>query len=173
MAFSRPTGSILGRGCGQGESALNYPFGRFMIPREHVFMWSTLSVAFVNLKPTLPGHVLLMPRRVVARFGDLTEEEVCDLGRSARIVSRVLKAKYGWNGSTFDIQDGSSAGQTVGHAHMHVVPRQSRDDFEKQASSQALDVGENRAPRGHDVMAAEAKEYLDLLKQMPELFEMP
>lgn len=43
----------------------NYSFGRFPIPAEHVFLATNLSYAFVNLKPVIPGHVLLAPRRRV------------------------------------------------------------------------------------------------------------
>jgi diadenosine tetraphosphate (Ap4A) HIT family hydrolase len=44
-----------------------------------VFATSPLSFAFVNLKPVVPGHVLVSPKRVVPRFADLSEEEVADL----------------------------------------------------------------------------------------------
>lgn len=33
--------------------------------------------AAVNLKPVVPGHVLVSPKRVVARFAELSPEEVC------------------------------------------------------------------------------------------------
>ena len=40
---------------------------------------SALSVAFVNLKPLVPGHVLVTPRRIVPRYDGLTREEALDL----------------------------------------------------------------------------------------------
>lgn len=41
-----------------------------------MFLKTALSFAFVNLKPIVPGHVLVSPLRIVKRFKDLTPEEV-------------------------------------------------------------------------------------------------
>ncbi len=46
---------------------------------SQVFYSTELSFAFVNIKPLLPGHVLVSPVRVVARLADLTDAEVADL----------------------------------------------------------------------------------------------
>lgn len=41
-----------------------------------MFFRSRHSLGIVNLKPIVPGHVLVISKRVVARFGDLTTDEV-------------------------------------------------------------------------------------------------
>ena len=45
--------------------------------RSHLFYASPsgLSVAFVNLKPLVPGHVLVVPSRVVPRMAELSKED--------------------------------------------------------------------------------------------------
>jgi hypothetical protein len=58
-------------------------FGRFIIPQASIFYSSssttsattTRSYAFVNLRPIVPGHVLVVPERIVAEMRDLTEPE--------------------------------------------------------------------------------------------------
>ena len=57
----------------------DYRFGPWSIAAGEVFVTSPLSIAFVNLKPVVPGHVLISPKRVVARFSELSPEEVADL----------------------------------------------------------------------------------------------
>lgn len=49
---------------------------KITIPSEHIFYQSTHSAAFVNLKPIVPGHVLVVPKRSVPRDNQLTEDEV-------------------------------------------------------------------------------------------------
>ena len=95
-----------------------------------IFFRSKLSFAFVNIKPVLPGHVLVSPVRVVKRFCELTEEEVADLFTSTQKIARVLERAYNATSLSIAIQDGPDAGQTVEHVHVHVLPRK-RGDLEQ------------------------------------------
>lgn len=54
-------------------------FGPYPIEDTQAFAETKLSFAFVNIKPVVPGHVLISPHRVVQTFEDLTGDEVCDL----------------------------------------------------------------------------------------------
>ncbi|KIW03178.1 uncharacterized protein PV09_05405 [Verruconis gallopava] len=101
-------------------------FGKFVVTNS-VFHLTPLSFAIVNLKPILPGHVLVSPRRVVARFADLTPDEVCDLFLTAQRVSRTVGRVYGASALNIAIQDGADAGQTVPHVHAHIIPRRRAD----------------------------------------------
>ncbi|GIL98845.1 hypothetical protein Vretimale_4153 [Volvox reticuliferus] len=104
-----------------------YKFGPHTIPGSHVFALSDLSFGFVNLKPVVPGHVLVSTKRVVQRFTDLTTEEVSDLWLLAQHIGRVVEPQYGAQSLTLAIQDGAFAGQTVPHVHIHVLPRKAGD----------------------------------------------
>ncbi|GAM25983.1 hypothetical protein SAMD00019534_091580, partial [Acytostelium subglobosum LB1] len=106
-----------------------YMFGQYAIRNTEIFMESALSFALVNLKPVLPGHVLICPKRVVKRFYDMTPEEITDLWQTASKVSRVIEKHFDGDGLTFAIQDGKNAGQTVEHVHIHIIPRK-RQDYE-------------------------------------------
>ena len=99
-------------------------FGSFFISRDHVFYTSQLSAAFVNLRPIVPGHILVMPMRVVPLLCDLTEEEYLDLWQSVRVVQNVLKKHFSsCDAFNIAVQDGKGAGQSVPHVHVHVLPR--------------------------------------------------
>ena len=105
-------------------------FGKFVIASSHVFYRSPLSVAFVNLRPIVPGHVLVVPHRIVARMEDLTEQEYHDMWESVRVVQNMLRKCYEATGFNVAVQDGRAAGQSVPHVHVHILPRV-EGDFER------------------------------------------
>ncbi|XP_071917796.1 bifunctional bis(5'-adenosyl)-triphosphatase/adenylylsulfatase FHIT-like isoform X2 [Coffea arabica] len=107
-----------------------YAFGPYKIDPKEVFYSTHLSYAMVNLRPLLPGHVLVCPRREVKRFVDLTADETSDLWLTAQEVGSQLESYHKASSLTFAIQDGPQAGQTVPHVHIHIVPRKG-GDFEK------------------------------------------
>jgi diadenosine tetraphosphate (Ap4A) HIT family hydrolase len=97
-------------------------FGKFIIPGAHLFYESALSVAFVNLKPILPGHVLVIPKRTTVRFAELSKEEVADLWAAVHHIAPILEGQYNCGALNLAIQDGRSAGQSVPHVHVHILP---------------------------------------------------
>jgi bis(5'-adenosyl)-triphosphatase len=105
---------------GQSQS-----FGRFSIAPSQLFYMSDsgLSVASVNLKPLCPGHVLVLPRRVVARLNELTKEEYIDIFRTTRIVVNLMERIFHCNASLVACQDGLDSGQSVPHVHIHILPQ--------------------------------------------------
>ncbi|XP_068749442.1 bis(5'-adenosyl)-triphosphatase-like [Montipora capricornis] len=107
-----------------------FNFGRIILEPSVIFFRSKLSFAFVNIKPVLPGHVLVSPVRIVERFCELTEEEVADLFTSTQKIARVIEKAYDATSLSIAIQDGPDAGQTVEHVHVHVLPRK-RGDFKQ------------------------------------------
>lgn len=105
-------------------------FAAFNVEKQ-VFLRTTLSCCLVNLKPIVPGHVLVIPRRVVSRFSELSAAEVGDLYTTVQRVARVLNTRcyQEMTATTVSMQDGVHAGQTVPHVHVHVLPR-GRGDME-------------------------------------------
>lgn len=83
--------------------------------------------AFLTYTPIVPGHTLVCPKRCVGTFEELTQDELEALFELRRRISDsmrlVLKAEgfnYAWN-------EGSTAGQSVSHLHLHIVPRKEGD----------------------------------------------
>ncbi|WVO17994.1 hypothetical protein L204_105692 [Cryptococcus depauperatus] len=101
-------------------------FAAFDVSRQ-VFYSSALSVGIVNLKPLLPGHVLVVPKRIVPRLVDLNSSEVADLFLSVQRIGKVVEAVYEAQALTVSLQDGVAAGQSVPHVHIHLIPRHSTD----------------------------------------------
>jgi diadenosine tetraphosphate (Ap4A) HIT family hydrolase len=88
---------------------------------------SEQTVAFPDAFPVTPGHHLLVPRRHVADFFQLTAEEQADLWLLlARLRDRLFR-EYSPDGINVGMNVGEAAGQTVAHAHVHVIPRYGGD----------------------------------------------
>lgn len=116
-------------------------FGKFTVTAS-VFHLTPLSFAIVNLKPILPGHVLVSPRRVVPRFADLTADEVCDLFLTTQRVSRTVSRVFGASAMNIAVQDGADAGQSVPHVHAHVIPRTGGDMDERGGGDKIYEIME-------------------------------
>lgn len=89
-----------------------------------------LAIAFLDIRPVNPGHVLVVPRRHVTLFTELTDLEGVQVFDLMRRVGRALKAALpGCEGVTLSAADGEAAHQEVPHAHFHVIPRSPGDGF--------------------------------------------
>lgn len=106
----------------------NLKFGPFSVTNQVFHISSSrLSYALVNLKPLLPGHVLVCPTRCVPRLSQLTAEETTDLFLAVKRVSRTIERIYQASSLNVAIQDGVDAGQSVPHVHVHIIPRTAHD----------------------------------------------
>ena len=99
-----------------------YRFYTFIVTPQ-VFYSTATSFAFVNIRPLLPGHVLVSPIRPVARLSELTDAEAADLFVTVKRVGRMLERIYQASALTIPLQDGFDAGQSVPHLHVHLLPR--------------------------------------------------
>lgn len=121
---------------------LSLNFGPFPVTRSQIFHLSPMKLSFglVNLKPLLPGHVLICPVRVLPQFSQLSHSEVSDLFLTVQRVQRTLRRVYQADGFNVAIQDGSVAGQSVPHVHVHVIPRRARDMDDRGGGDRIYDL---------------------------------
>jgi diadenosine tetraphosphate (Ap4A) HIT family hydrolase len=82
-----------------------------------------LAVAFLDAFPLSPGHCLVVPRRHESDFLALTPEEEAAVWALVPSVRRHIEADRTPDGYNIGINVGEAAGQTVAHAHLHVIPR--------------------------------------------------
>ena len=73
--------------------------------------------------PVSPGHALVIPRRHVETIFELTEIEWADCFALVKEVKLQLERQHGTSAFNIGINCGVVAGQTVPHAHIHVIPR--------------------------------------------------
>jgi histidine triad (HIT) family protein len=75
-----------------------------------------VAVAFADMRPMAPTHVLVVPKKHHAMLQDASGEEAL-LGRLLAIASKVVKD----SGFRVVVNNGADAGQTVYHLHLHVL----------------------------------------------------
>jgi diadenosine tetraphosphate (Ap4A) HIT family hydrolase/5-methylcytosine-specific restriction endonuclease McrA len=87
-----------------------------------------LVVAVKDAFPVTDGHSLLIPRRHVASPNDLYQPEINAIwALSNKLRPQLTAADRSITGFNFGSNDGTSAGQTVMHAHFHLIPRRDGD----------------------------------------------
>ena len=69
-----------------------------------------LSNYYSSIRPVAPGHVLLIPNRIVKKYANLTETEAMEFMISAKKIGESLKAFYNVDSIQYSIQDGQDAG---------------------------------------------------------------
>lgn len=81
-------------------------------------------VAFMDIAPHNPGHVLVVPVQHAADILTVPAETAKEMMVVAQKIARAIrKAGLQADGFNFRMNAGTPAGQTVFHAHLHVVPR--------------------------------------------------
>ena len=89
-----------------------------------------LVVAFMDLQPVNPGHVLVVPRQHEPLLDDLDEDIGVAVYRVAHRISRALRRSgIPCEGVNLFLADGEAAFQEVPHVHLHVFPRYDGDSF--------------------------------------------
>ena len=87
------------------------------------FIKTRHAVALLDKYPVARGHSLVVPRRHVASVFDLPAEELASLWQLVAAVRERLLAELAPDGLNVGLNDGPAAGQTVEHAHIHIIPR--------------------------------------------------
>lgn len=73
------------------------------------------------------GHTLVVPRAHVASLFDLRPDVLARIWAAVSDVRTELAARYSPDDFNIGLNDGRAAGQTVAHAHVHVIPRYQGD----------------------------------------------
>lgn len=85
------------------------------------------AVAFLDLQPVTPGHVLVVPKAHSADLAGVDDADGAAVWSLARRVAGGLRAAGLADGVNLLLADGEVAWQTVWHVHLHVIARR-RDD---------------------------------------------
>ncbi|HSG28711.1 MAG TPA: HIT family protein [Candidatus Krumholzibacterium sp.] len=81
------------------------------------------AVAVPDRSPVSRGHTLIIPKRHVETLFDATDEEVLACWQLVQQVRDRLEGEYSPDGYNIAVNSGRAAGQSVMHAHIHVIPR--------------------------------------------------
>ena len=99
----------------------------FCIPQREILAENANGLAFFDSFPVSPGHALVVPKRHVMTVFEMSEEEYVDCFRLILALKDLLFARYSPHGYNVGANCGEAAGQSVWHAHIHVIPRYTGD----------------------------------------------
>ncbi len=95
----------------------------FCKPERELIAESELTYAIFDRFPVNPGHALIIPKRHCADYFKLTIGEQYDCINLLNKVKNILQEKYTPGGFNVGINNNEVAGQTIPHAHIHLIPR--------------------------------------------------
>lgn len=99
------------------------------IPSAKVYEDDEL-IAFLDIKPVNPGHVLIIPKQ---HFASMVETPEALAGSMMALVPSLGKAVMqaaAAKGFNVAVNNGRVAGQLVDHVHLHIMPRHEQDGYE-------------------------------------------
>jgi len=98
-------------------------FGKIIrreIPAEIVYE-DDLALAFKDINPQAPVHILVIPKQRIARLSDAESQEHALMGHLLLTAKRVADQQGLANGYRVVINNGPDGGQTVDHLHLHIL----------------------------------------------------
>jgi histidine triad (HIT) family protein len=118
-----------------------------------------LTIAFMDIGPVNPGHVLVASKRHATTLLDLTPEEAAAVMQTGQRMAAAVQQAFQPNGINLFQANGRAAGQTVYHFHLHVVPRRAGD---------GVGLSWPRQPAEPQVLLAHAQQLRAALSTEPE-----
>lgn len=81
------------------------------------------TLAFLDIFPIHPGHVLVISKRHTVDIFDTPEEDLNNIMAAAKKISLAVMKATKADGINIGMNNRPSAGQVVMHAHVHIIPR--------------------------------------------------
>ncbi|MDQ3283196.1 MAG: histidine triad nucleotide-binding protein [Acidobacteriota bacterium] len=79
-------------------------------------------VAFHDINPQAPTHVLVIPRRHIASLNDMSEADAATIGTTVFRATQIARELHlDADGYRLVVNNGEGAGQTVFHIHFHLL----------------------------------------------------
>jgi diadenosine tetraphosphate (Ap4A) HIT family hydrolase len=97
------------------------------LPDGRVVEENEFAVLIRDGYPVSPGHSLVIPKRHVGSFFQVTAAERAALLALLDIAKDLVEQAHRPAGYNIGINDGAAAGQTVPHLHIHLIPRYTGD----------------------------------------------
>ncbi len=96
------------------------------IPSNTIYEDDKFRVILDN-GPATKGHALVLPKEHYANLFEMPEDLLADAARVAKKVASNIKDKLSCDGLNLVQNNGETAGQTVMHFHLHIIPRYEND----------------------------------------------
>ena len=88
------------------------------------------TLAFMDAARDVDGHILVIPKKHVKNILDCDSETLLAVARTVKTVSNHLTENCGYEGVNLLNASDESAGQSVQHLHVHIIPRRHDDGID-------------------------------------------
>ena len=93
------------------------------------------TLAFMDIMPVAKGHTLVIPKTEATDIFEMDDEYLAAVSKTTKKVAEAIKKSLAPSGVIITQLNGSTAGQTVFHYHMHVIPVYDEAPFQPHPSS--------------------------------------
>lgn len=88
------------------------------------------SLAFLDISKDVDGHILVVPKKHFKNILDCDTETLSRVFETVKKISNHLTENCGYDGVNLLNASDESAGQTVPHFHIHIIPRKNSDGLD-------------------------------------------
>ena len=164
-------------------------FAKIPLDERQIFYETENIIGIVNISPILPDHVLVIPKSYKEMgapkiFSEMTPELVSELYIAVHTIQRAIIDNRVIIDFNIAMQDGKSAGQSVPHVHVHILPRKGGEfkppdkvhgelqnakmgpDGDNSSAADSIRIARRVGEKGMEKMAAEANEYKRWFEEM-------
>lgn len=97
------------------------------------------TLAFLDIAPVHPGHVLVISKKHYASIEETSEDELAGIMIVVKKIGKALKEGMGYSGYNIQVNNDSVAGQIVPHIHFHIIPRKENDGLKLWAQGKYIE----------------------------------
>jgi len=113
--------------------------------RHEVLLENPLAYVRNDSNSLSRGHVLVIPKRHVANFFDMTADEQSAVLALLREIQKAIQKQHRPDGYNIGVNVGKTAGQSRMHVHMHLIPRYEGDVADPRGGIRCVLSGSRRA----------------------------
>jgi len=136
-------------------------------------------MAFLDIRPANPGHVLVIPKEHFEILPQLPEQLNSNLLQLVKLIAQAQIETIGAEGVNILQNNGGVAGQAVRHIHFHVIPRYKGDkvsfnwDPQEMDEEQMEEIQKRLSERAKEIMTGAPAEKKPMVEEKPNEPEEP
>lgn len=111
------------------------------IPAQKVYE-DAGTIAFLDIKPVNPGHTLVIPKEHYANIFETPDSVTSEMLKTVKKIAHGIQKGLGIEHINITMNNGIHAGQSVFHAHIHLIPRHEGDGHRAWHGTHAYTEGE-------------------------------
>jgi diadenosine tetraphosphate (Ap4A) HIT family hydrolase len=106
---------------------MNCLFCELKTKEKNIIYQDKLVYCIYDNFPVGKGHILVITKRHISDYFKATQAEITAIDKALRHCKELLDKNYQPTGYNIGVNNGVSAGQTIMHLHVHLIPRYDND----------------------------------------------